>query len=167
MAVARRFAMTGRAEQLANELQRVSDEVASTVEAVPDVAWQRRSAAEQCTVAALACHIADGYGGILDSLVKPMAEGREGPRFTQDDLTRWNAAAAEANAAQPKVVVLERLRTQAPPAIAYVRGLSDAQLERSGILPFGGDPITTEAIISHVLIGHARGHLASMQATVT
>src|SRR4051812_12409798 len=157
--------MSRRAEQLAKELQQVTDEATGTIEGVPEAAWKRRCAAEQCTVAALACHIADGYVGILDNLVKPMAEGQEGPRFSQEDLATWNAAAAEANAAQPQWAVLERLRTQSPPAIAYVRGLSDAQLERPGSLPFGGDPMTVESLITHVLIGHARGHLASLQET--
>lgn len=159
--------MSDRAERLADELQVVSDEAAATIEAVSDAAWQRRCAAEQCTVAALACHIADGYSGILDNLVKPIAEAKEASRFSQEDLAHWNAAAAKANAAQPKAEVLERLRIQAPPAIAYVRSLSDAQLDRSGALPFGGDPMTTEAVISHVLIGHPRGHLASIRATTT
>jgi uncharacterized damage-inducible protein DinB len=156
--------MSTRAEQLADELQQVTDEVATSIEGIPDEAWQRTCAAEQCTVAALGCHIADGYGGILDGLVKPIAEDQEGPRFTTDDLAQWNAAAARENAAQPKAVALERLRTQAPAAIAYVRSLSDEQLQRTGTLPFGGDPMTTEAVITHVLIGHPRGHLASMQA---
>ena len=156
--------MGTRAEALADELQQVPDEVAACIEAVPDEAWQRASAAEQCTVAALACHIADGYRNILDSLVKPITEQREGPRFSQEDLAQWNAAAAEANAAQPKSTALERLRTEAPPAIAYVRTLSDEQLDRSAPLPFGGDPMAAEAVITHILIGHPRGHLASMQA---
>jgi uncharacterized damage-inducible protein DinB len=152
---------------LADELQQVTDEVAAFVEAASDEAWQRECSAEQCTVAALACHVADSYGGVLDSLVKPIAEGREGPRFSQEDLARGNAAAAEANAAQPKSAALERLRAQAPPAIAYVRALSDELLARSGALPFGGDPMTAEAVIERVLIGHPRGHLASMRAAVS
>jgi hypothetical protein len=41
--------------------------------------------------------------------------------------------------------------------------LSDEQLERTGTLPFGGDPMPAEAVITHVLIGHPRGHLASIQ----
>jgi hypothetical protein len=152
---------------LADELQQVTDEVAAFIETAPAEVWQRLSPPEQCTVAALAYHIADSYNGVLDSLVKPIAEGREGPRFSQDDLARGNAAAAEQNATQPKSAALERLRTQAPPAIAYVRALSDEQLARSGTLPFGGDPMTAEAVIEHVLIGHPRGHLASMQAATS
>jgi hypothetical protein len=80
-----------------------------------------------------------------------------------EQLAQWNAAAAQENAAQPKGVAMERLRTNAPAAIAYVRGLSDEQLQRTGTLPFGGDPMTAEAVIEHVLIGHPRGHLASIQ----
>src|SRR3954447_6039023 len=134
--------MSSRAEQLANELQQVTDEMTATIEAIPDAAWQNRCGSEQCTVAALACHIADGYSGLLDYLVKPIVEGREGPRFSREDLARGNVAAAEENAAQPKSVVLERLRTQAPPVIAYVRDLSDEDLQHTGALPMGGDPMT-------------------------
>ena len=155
--------MSTRAEQLADELQQASDEVIASIEAIPDAAWQRTCAAEQCTVAALTCHIADGYGPILEGLVKPITEGTEGPRYSMEELAQWNAAAAQENAAQPKAVALERLRTKAPAAIAYVRGLSDDQLQRTGTLPFGGDPMTAEAVITHVLIGHPRGHLASIQ----
>src|SRR4051812_47326981 len=101
MAEARRFAMSSRAEQLAHELQQVTDEVAATIESMPDSAWQDRCEPEQCTVAALACHIADSYSGLLDGLVKPIVEGRDGPRFSPEDLARWNAAAAKENASQP------------------------------------------------------------------
>src|SRR5262245_2998760 len=110
----RRFTMSSRAEQLADELQQVTDELAATLEAMPDIAWQNKCSPEQCTVAALAGHIADGYSGLLDNLVKPIVEGRQGPRFSRDDLAQWNAAAFAENAALPKTVVLERLRTQAP-----------------------------------------------------
>ena len=156
--------MSTRAEQLADELQQVTDEVAAYIEGIPDEALQGTCAAEQCTVAALACHIADGYGPILEGLVKPVAEGTEGPRYSMEELAQWNAAAAQENAAQPKAVALERLRTQAPPAIDYVRALTDEQLQRTGTLPFGGDPMTAEAVIPHILIGHPREHLASIQA---
>ena len=156
--------MSTRAEQLADELQQVTEEVAACIAGIPDEAWQRECRAEQCTVAALACHIADGYGPILESLVKPIAEGTEGPRYSVEQLAQWNAAAAQQNATQPKAVALERLRTNAPTAIAYVRGLRDEQLQRIGTLPFGGDPMPAEAVIEHILIGHPRGHLASIQA---
>ncbi len=156
--------MSTRAEQLADELQQATDEVIAYIEGIPDEAWPRTCAAEQCTVAALACHIADGYGPILNGLVKPIAEETEGPRYSAEDLAQWNAAAAQENAAQPKAVAVERLRSQAPAAIAYLRSLSDEQLERTGTLPFGGDPMTAEAVITDVLIGHPRGHLASIQA---
>ena len=86
--------MSERAKQLADELQQVTDEVAAFIAGIPDAAWQRTCAAEQCTVAALACHIADGYGPILESLVKPIAEGTEGPRYSMEQLAQWNTAAA-------------------------------------------------------------------------
>ena len=159
--------MSTRAEQLADELQQVTDEVAAFIAGIPDEAWPRTCADEQCTVAALACHIADGYGPILEGLVKPIADGTEGPRYSMEELAQWNAAAAQENAAQPKAVVVERLRTNAPAAIDYLRSLSDEQLQRTGTLPFGGDPMPAKTVIEHILIGHPRGHLASIQAVTT
>jgi hypothetical protein len=76
--------MSARTERLPEELERVTDEVAVFVEAVPDEAWQRACAAELFTVAGQGCHCADGYSCILDSLVKPIAEGRDGPRFSSE-----------------------------------------------------------------------------------
>src|SRR3712207_1385536 len=135
--------MSERSQRLAEELQQVTDEVAAFVEVVPDERWQRTCTAEQCTVAALACHIADGYRPIVDELVRPIAEGQKALRFSLEDL----ADVAQETAAQSKAVVLARLRAHAPAAIAYVRGLSDAQLQRAGTMPWGGDPMTAEAVI--------------------
>ncbi|MFN8517322.1 MAG: hypothetical protein U0841_33085 [Chloroflexia bacterium] len=49
-------------------------------------------------------------------------------------------------------------------AVAYfIRSLTDAQLDRAPGFALGA---TTQAIIERVVIGHARGHLASIIATL-
>jgi uncharacterized damage-inducible protein DinB len=155
--------MSERARQLADQLQQANEDVIAFVEAASAETWGKWCPAEQCTVAALASHIGDGCGGILDSLVCPTAEGRPGPAFTPDDLHLGNAAAAQVNAARPKAEVLAVLREQGQRTVTYVRELTDEQLQRSAPLPFSAQPMTAEAVIEHVLIGHPRGHLVSLQ----
>jgi uncharacterized damage-inducible protein DinB len=158
--------MSDRAQQLADQLQQANEDVIAFVEAASPETWGKWCPGEQCTVAALASHIGDGCGGILDSLVLPVAEGRPGPVFTPDDLHRGNAAAAQANATRPKAEVLAVLREQGQRAVSRVRELTDEQLQRTEQLPFSPEPISAEAVIEHVLIGHPRGHLASLQTAV-
>ena len=70
------------------------------------------------------------------------------------------------NGATSKADVLRELREGAASAAAYVRGLSDDQLDRTGELALaGGVTVNTQALIEGgVLIDHVRGHLASIRA---
>jgi carbon-monoxide dehydrogenase large subunit len=51
-------------------------------------------------------------------------------------------------------------------AAALVRGLSDAQLDRSGTVLTGMPPMSAEQITSGILINHIEEHLTSIRATV-
>jgi hypothetical protein len=156
--------MSERAEALATELQRTIDEVDQFIDAVSDAGWQATCPGEQCTVAALICHIGNANTGMLHSIIKPVAEGAPRPTFSPEDLHRWNAQAAQEYAAASREQAREILRTASAPALAYVRGLSDAQLATSFDLAVRPEPVTLEAMIVHGLTGHPRDHLASARA---
>jgi hypothetical protein len=156
--------MSERAEALADELQRAIDEVDQFIDDVSDEGWQATCPGDQCTVAALICHVGNGNTGMLNSIIKPVAEGAQRPDFSPEDLNRWNAQAAQQYAAATREEARELLRTASAPAIAYVRTLSDEQLATSFDLPMRPEPVTLEAMITHGLTGHPRQHLASARA---
>jgi hypothetical protein len=156
--------MSERANALADALQQATDDVDRFIDEVSDDGWQATCPGEQCTVAALICHIGTANQGMLESILKPVAEGTPRPEFSPEDLHRWNAEAAQANAAARREHAREVLRAASAPAIAYVRGLSDAQLATSFDLPMRPEPVTLEAMIIHGLTGHPREHLASARA---
>lgn len=156
--------MSERAEALADEMQRAIDEVDRFIDEVSDEGWQATCPGEQCTVAALICHIGNSNTGMMDSIFKPVVEGTPRPTFSPEDLHRWNAQAAQQYAAASKEQAREILRAGSAPAVAYVRGLSDEQLATSFDLPMRPEPVTLEAMVVHGLTGHPREHLASARA---
>ncbi len=156
--------MSERAAALADELQRAIDEVDGFIDDVSDEGWQATCPDEQCTVAALICHIGNANTGMLNSIIKPVAEGIPLPEFSPEDLHRWNAEAAQQYASASREQARDLLRTASAPAIAYVRGLSAEQLATSFDLPMRPEPVTLEAMITYGLTGHPRKHLASARA---
>src|SRR5215216_1156150 len=94
------------------------------------------------------------------------AEGRPLPDLTWDDINGTNERRAGEQASCSKDEVLASLRDGGREMAAYVRGLSDEQLDRTGALPLaGGAQVSTQQLIEGgVLIDHARGHLASIRA---
>jgi hypothetical protein len=51
-------------------------------------------------------------------------------------------------------------------AAATVRGLSDTELDRTGVLLTGMSPMTVQQIVEGILINHVAEHLESIRATV-
>lgn len=156
--------MSERATALADALQQATDDVDRFIDEVSDEGWQATCPGEQCTVAALICHIGTAYTGMLDNIVIPVAEGAPGTTLSPEDLHRWNAHAAQHNAAASKEHARETLRAASASAIAYVRALTDEQLATSFELAMRPEPVTLDAMIAYGLTGHPREHLASARA---
>ncbi|MFT4037186.1 MAG: DinB family protein [Thermomicrobiales bacterium] len=153
--------MSARAEALADELQAVTDEVAQFIETVPDAGWQAYVPDDQCTVAALVCHIANSYNGMLANRIQPVVEGRDLAPLALEMLNAWNAQAAEIYAGASKELAREILAKNAAEAIAYIRTLDDDQLALTFEIATRPGPVSIEDFIAGGLIGHPRGHLAS------
>lgn len=156
--------MSSRAQNLADSLSAATDDVIAFAASAPDEVWARVCPGEQCTVAALACHLGFSTAGILDSMIAPTAEGRDAASFSPEALNAWNAQNAKDNADQTREFAIGVLREQGDRAVAYVRALSDEQLDRTRSMPFSPEPVSTESLIEMVLIGHPQQHLASMRA---
>ena len=94
------------------------------------------------------------------------AEGKPLPSYSWDDINGMNESRAEKNSAASKAEVLRELREGAASTAAYVRGLSDEQLDRTGQLALaGGATVSAEQLIAGgVLIDHVVGHMKSLPA---
>jgi hypothetical protein len=158
--------MSERASKLADQLDAVVTDALSTVEAIPDDKWTAFCEPEQCTVAALATHFGSATAGVMSLLVQPVAEGKPVPPITPEQVDAGNAQNARENANSPKAEVLTIIRTNCGAAVAAVRGYSDEQLDRTAVLFFSPDPVSTEFVIENALVNHLRGHLDSLKSAV-
>jgi uncharacterized damage-inducible protein DinB len=152
-----------RGETLADEFEKAVAEFAEAVEKLPDDKWTAAKGAEGWSVAATAQHVS-GQFPLEMEYITAAAEGRELPGYSWDDINGKNDTRAGQNGAATKPAVLTELREGATSVAAYLRGLSDEQLDRASPLALaGGAPVTTQQLIEGgVLIDHVRAHMASM-----
>ena len=157
--------MGERAAALAQQFEQAVVDLAETIEKLPDERWSSARTAEGWTVAATAQHVS-GQFPLEMEYITAAAEGRGAPGYSWDDINGKNDGRAAANTAATKADVLAEVRDSAASTAAYIRGLSDAQLDATIPLPLaGGADVSTQQLIEGgVLIDHVRGHMASIVA---
>lgn len=157
--------MAERSEQLAGQFEQAVANLVKAVEGCSDAQWRAVCGAEGWSVAATAHHVGAQWPLEME-YISAAAEGRPMPTHTWDDINGRNARHAEEFAACGKGDVTKLLRVGSASMAAYVRGLSDEQLDRTGALPLAdGAMVSTQQLIEGgVLIEHATTHLASIQA---
>jgi uncharacterized damage-inducible protein DinB len=157
--------MASRAESLADRFEQAVAEFASTIERIPDDKWTTKDGPEGWTVAGVAQHVS-GQFPLEMEYITAAAEGKPLPPYTWDDINARNENRADKNSAASKAEVLNELRDGATSTAAYVRGLSDEQLDRTGQLALaGGATVSAQQLIEGgVLIDHVLGHLKSLPA---
>ena len=157
--------MGTRAQALAEQFEQAFADLANTVEGASEKQWAAICGDERWTVAATAQHVGAQLP-LEREYISAAAEGREMPAYTWEDINGMNEKRAKDKAACSKADVLKLLRDGGASAAAYVRGLSDDQLDRRSRLPLaGGAEVTTQQLIEGgVLIDHAVGHLKSIRA---
>ena len=150
-----------RANALANQFEQVNQNVIDMVSAATDLSVA--CPGEGWTAAAVGAHIGGAHRGILEGLIQPIVAGREIPSVVGPS-DEGNARQAAENAALPRDQVVALLCDHGAMATAYLRSLTDEDLDRTVILPiFGENPVTAQQVIEWVLIGHASEHAASLQ----
>ncbi len=157
--------MGQRTSALADQFEQAIAEFAETIQKLPDDKWLAVSGAEGWTLAATAQHVS-GQFPLEMEYITAIAEGRPLPSYSWDDINGKNDSRAAKNGAVSKADVLRELRESGSSTAAYLRSLSDEQLDRTGELALaGGATVNTQALIEGgVLIDHVRGHLASIRA---
>ena len=157
--------MSERAEELASRLEQAMNDFAGVVEGYPDDRWTSARSEEGWTIAAAAQHVS-GQFPLEMEYITAAAEGREMPGYSWDDIDGMNARRAKENTAVNKADVLAELNEKGSGAAAYIRGLSDEQLDRTSKLELaGGADVSTQQLIEGgVLIEHLVVHGKNIQA---
>ena len=155
--------MSDRADDYANQFQELSRQFIATIEGYTPEQMQARCVGEQCTVAALASHIAGVHNLVADWVVKS-ANGEPLPELTMDTVNAINADQFARDANRPKSEIIASLRENGAAAAEVVRNLDDAQLDRSSYFTLFGRDVTTDWLVQNILIGDIANHSASIRA---
>jgi uncharacterized damage-inducible protein DinB len=156
--------MSERATALADQLQRVNDDLIAAIEGCSDEQWKNACAGETWSVGVTAHHVATTHGGV-SQLVRMVANGESLPPMTMDMIHQQNEQHAREHAACTREETAALARENGAAAVAIVRDLDDEQLGRSARV-LGDQELTAGAIVEHILIGHVDSHLQSIRAAL-
>jgi hypothetical protein len=156
--------MAGKADALAKQYEAKVQEATGVFDRLSDADW-KKTTSDKWTVGVVAHHVAGGHEGI-SGIIKTVASGQSVPNFTMDMLHDMNAKHAKefANVSKAETIALHKKNAAA--AAAVVRGLSDADLGKSGTVLTGMPPMSVEQIIQAILLNHVEEHLKSIRAAV-
>lgn len=157
--------MGARGESLAKQFEAKAQDVTAAIERLTDADWKKVTTAEKWTVGVVAHHIASSHQG-LSGIVKMLAEGKPGPSIQMDMIHAGNAKHAQEFANVTKAETLTLHRSNAAAAAALLRGIGDAEFDRSGVVLNGMPPMSAAQLAGGLLCSHMEEHLGSIKATV-
>jgi hypothetical protein len=157
--------MASRAEDLAKQFEAKASEATAALERLGDADWKKVTTAEKWSVGVTAHHIASSHE-LIAGIIKTIAGGQPGPNLSMDVIHEMNAKHAQDHAGCTKAETLALHKQGAAVAAETVRGLSDAQLDRSGAVLAGMPPMSAAQLAGGLLVGHVDEHLGSIRATV-
>ena len=157
--------MGAKGEALAKQFEAKAQEATAVLEKLSDADWKKVTDAEKWSVGVTAHHVARGHEAIA-GIVKTVASGQSVPNFTLDMLNAMNAQHAKEFAGCTKAETIALHKQGAAAAAAIVRGLSDDQLTKSGTVLTGMPAMSTEQVVTGILINHIDDHYGSIRKTV-
>jgi uncharacterized damage-inducible protein DinB len=157
--------MGAKGEAYAREFEAKAGEATALLEKLSDADWKKTTAAEKWTVAATAHHIARSYEPVTN-IIKTIAAGQPLPHFTPQMLDEMNAQHAKEFADCSKAETIALHKTGSAAAAAAVRGLSDAELAKTGPVFAGMPPMSAEEMVKRALLGHIDEHFGSIRKTI-
>jgi hypothetical protein len=157
--------MGARGENLAKQFEAKAAEATGVLEKLSDADWKKVTSAEKWPVGVTAHHFAGSHEYIAE-LIKTVASGQAGPAMKMDDIHAGNAkhAQEQANCTKAETVALHKKGAAA--AAAIVRGINDADFDKSATVLTGMPAMRAEQLTSGLLVGHITEHLGSIRATV-
>ena len=157
--------MGARADMLAKQFEEKANELTDTVQKMSDADWKKVTTAEKWPVGVTAHHVAGAHEPI-SGIAKAVASGQTLPAFTMQMLDEANAKHAKDFAGCTKADTLELHKKGVASASAIVKGLSDADLEKTGTVLTGAPAMSVQQIVEGILINHINDHLGSIKATI-
>lgn len=157
--------MGAKGEVLAKQFEAKAQEAAAVLERLSEADWRKVTEAEKWPVGVTAHHLAGSYDRVPD-IAMGLASGQPFGNFTRKMLDAMNAQHAKDQAGCTKEETLALHRKGATKAAAVVRGFSDEQLAKSGVLFTDAPPMSVEQLIMGALINHTDEHIGSIRKTV-
>jgi hypothetical protein len=157
--------MGAKSDALAGQFEARAREAMATLGRLGEADWKKVTAAEKWSVGVTAHHLAGALEPV-SRMVGAVAAGQPLGEFTPDMLDRMNAQHAKDHASCTKAETIALLEGGAAAAIAVIRGLSDDQLAKSGMVFTGLPPMTVEQLITAGLLNHIDEHFGSIRRTV-
>ena len=157
--------MDQRQSQIAERIQSFSNEVMAYVEKLSDDDWKKRCEWEQWSVGMTAHHIGAGHLAIFN-IAGMIINGEPLPPLTMDQINAMSNEQAQEFVNTTQSEALEQLEKNSASMVAFVKGLSDEQLDSKGSMPAFGGEVTTEQLIEYVIFQSAVEHFESIKAAV-
>ncbi len=160
--------MSERAARLATELEQANGEVIAFAESCPADIWIAPCVDDGRTVAAVVRHVGGAYIAHM-RLVQAVAADEPIPAMFGDwaVIHQGNAVSAEKYAHADRGETIASLQRNGANLAMTIRALTDAQLDRTAVVPiFDNGSRTTAQIIEGSVIAHPHGHLVGLRATV-
>jgi uncharacterized damage-inducible protein DinB len=157
--------MGAKGEGFAKEFEAKVKDATALLERLSDADWKKTTAAEKWTVAATAHHVAGSYQPVM-GIIKGIAAGATPQNFTRQMLDEMNAQHAKQFADCNKAETIALYKKEAAAAATFLRGLSDADLAKSGTVFAGMPPMSGETMVQMALLGHIDEHFGSIRKTI-
>ena len=157
--------MSQRAKEFAERFRAFNQEVVEFVENCSDDNWRKVCAGEEWPVGVVARHIGAGHYQVLD-FAKMILSGEKLPELTMETINDMNARHAQEHADCSRDEVLGLLRENGSAIVAFISGLTDEALDRTGHLALIGGDVSVQQFIENIIIQSAGQHLASMKTAI-
>lgn len=157
--------MGAKGEAFAKQLEAKVGDAVGVMEKLTDADWKQMTGGEKWTVGVTAHHVARSYEPIT-GIIKAITAGQTLPNFTPQMLDEMNAGHAHEFAGCTKAETLALLKKGAASAITLVRGLSDADLAKTGTVFAGMPPMRAEDMVQRALLDHIDEHFGSIRKTI-
>jgi hypothetical protein len=157
--------MSERARALVEQVEQANDDAIAAVEGCSDEQWRRHIESENRWVGVVMHHVASAHP-VIAEWVTAAARGQD-VSVARGWFDQVNAQHAREQAHCTKAETLALLQRNGEVAARAVRALDDSQLDSSAAIITGRPPLTAQQVTERILIGHVRGHLATIQTAIS